>query len=178
MSEKAKKDWFSKFKKPLIVAGPCSAESEEQVLATAKELAKIEQVQIFRAGIWKPRTRPNSFEGVGAIGLHWLKKVKEQTSLLTAVEAANAQHVEECLKAGIDIIWIGARTTVNPFTVQEIADALRGVDITVMVKNPINPDLQLWLGAIERLNNVGIEKVIAVHRGFSSLSQTKFRNFS
>jgi chorismate mutase len=176
MSEKGNKEWFSKFKKPLIVAGPCSAESEEQVLATAKELAKIEAVQVFRAGIWKPRTRPNSFEGVGAIGLQWLKKVKEQTGLLTAVEAANAQHVEECLKAGIDIIWIGARTTVNPFTVQEIADALKGVDITVMVKNPINPDLQLWLGAIERLNNVGIDKVIAVHRGFSSLSQTKFRN--
>lgn len=176
MSEKGNKEWFSKFKKPFIVAGPCSAESEEQVLATAKELAKIEQVQVFRAGIWKPRTRPNSFEGVGAIGLQWLKKAKEQTGLLTAVEAANAQHVEECLKAGIDIIWIGARTTVNPFTVQEIADALKGVDITVMVKNPINPDLQLWLGAIERLSNVGIKQVIAVHRGFSSLSQTKFRN--
>lgn len=176
MLEKGNKEWFSKFKKPLIVAGPCSAESEEQMLTTAKELAKIEQVQIFRAGIWKPRTRPNSFEGVGAVGLQWLQKVKEQTGLLTAVEAANAQHVEECLKAGVDIIWIGARTTVNPFTVQEIADALRGVEITVMVKNPINPDLQLWLGAIERLNNVGIEKVIAVHRGFSSLSQTKFRN--
>ena len=176
MSEKGNKDWFSKFKKPLIVAGPCSAESEEQVLATATELAKIEQVQVFRAGIWKPRTRPNSFEGVGAIGLQWLKKVKEQTGLLTAVEAANAQHVEECLKAEIDIIWIGARTTVNPFTVQEIADALKGVDITVMVKNPINPDVQLWQGAIERLHNVGIDKVIAVHRGFSSLSQNKFRN--
>lgn len=176
MSEKGNKNWFNNFNKPLVVAGPCSAESEEQVLATAKELAEIEQVQIFRAGIWKPRTRPNSFEGVGTIGLQWLKKVKEQTGLLTAVEAANAEHVEACLSAGIDIIWIGARTTVNPFTVQEIANALKGVEITVMVKNPINPDLQLWLGAIERLNNVGIDKVIAVHRGFSSLSQNKFRN--
>jgi len=176
MAENTKKDWFSKFKKPFIIAGPCSAESEEQVLATAKELTKIEQVQVFRAGIWKPRTRPNAFEGVGAVGLKWLKKVKEQTGLLTTVEAANAQHVEQCLKAGIDIIWIGARTTVNPFTVQEIADALKGVDMMVMVKNPINTDLQIWMGAIERLNNVGIDKVIAIHRGFSSLSQNKFRN--
>lgn len=173
---KENKIWFAQFTKPLVIAGPCSAESEEQVLSTAKELAAIGQVQVYRAGIWKPRTRPNSFEGVGAVGLEWLKKVKEETGLLTAVEAANAQHVELCLNAGIDIIWIGARTTVNPFTVQEIADGLKGADNIVMVKNPINPDLQLWLGAIERLNNVGINKVIAVHRGFSSLSQNKFRN--
>jgi chorismate mutase len=168
--------WLEGAKRPLMIAGPCSAESEIQMLNTAKNIAAINKKIIFRAGIWKPRTRPNSFEGVGSIGLQWMKKVKEETGLLTATEVANASHVEECLKVGIDILWIGARTTVNPFSVQEIADALKGVDIPVFVKNPVNPDLQLWLGALERINQAGITKIAAIHRGFHSHSITPFRN--
>ena len=161
---------------PLIIAGPCSAETEEQVLNSAKEIAKIPQVNLFRAGIWKPRTRPGSFEGVGEEGLKWLQKVKEETGLKTTTEVASARHVEACLKHDVDVLWIGARTTVNPFSVQEVADALKGVDIPVMVKNPINPDLALWIGALERLNKVGISKLIAIHRGFSSFEKSAFRN--
>ncbi len=170
------KEWIKGYDKPLIIAGPCSAESEKQVLATAREIEKINKVKVFRAGIWKPRTRPGNFEGVGEIGLNWIKKVKEETSMLTTVEVANAKHVELCLKYGIDILWLGARTTVNPFAVQEIADALRGVDIPVMVKNSINPDFQLWLGAMERLNKVGIKKLAAIHRGYTSYEESPFRN--
>ena len=168
--------WFPNYSKPGLIAGPCSAESEEQMLETAKNIAAFYPNSIFRAGIWKPRTRPNTFEGVGDIGLEWMKLVKEQTGLLTATEVATADHVEKCLKAGIDILWIGARTTVNPFSVQAIADALRGVDIPVFVKNPIYPDLQLWLGALERVNSAGIKKLAAIHRGFHSYDNGPFRN--
>jgi len=162
--------------KPLIIAGPCSAETEIQVLATAREIKKQCKNAIFRAGIWKPRTRPGNFEGVGGIGLKWLKTVKEHTGLKTATEVANAKHVELCLKHGVDVLWIGARTTVNPFSVQEIADALKGVDIPVLVKNPVNPDLQLWIGALERLNKSGITKMAAILRGFNSYEASIFRN--
>lgn len=162
-------------KRPLIIGGPCSAETEEQVLTTARGI-KAAGIPIFRAGIWKPRTRPNSFEGIGAKGLIWLQKVKEETGMLTATEVANARHVELALGAGVDILWIGARTTVNPFAVQEIADALRGHDIPVLVKNPINPDLELWIGAIERLYAVGLTKLAAIHRGFSTYQKMKYRN--
>jgi chorismate mutase len=161
--------------RPLIIGGPCSAETEEQVLETARGI-KEAGISIFRAGIWKPRTRPNSFEGIGAKGLIWLQKVKAETGMLTATEVANAKHVELALGAGVDILWIGARTTVNPFAVQEIADALRGKDIPVLVKNPINPDLELWIGAIERLSAVGITKLAAIHRGFSTYQKLKYRN--
>ncbi|MEM8523115.1 MAG: bifunctional 3-deoxy-7-phosphoheptulonate synthase/chorismate mutase type II [Bacteroidota bacterium] len=166
---------FNKQKRPIIIAGPCSAESEEQVLTTARDLAK-QNIDLFRSGIWKPRTRPNSFEGVGVVGLKWLKKVKEETGLKVTTEVANKDHVFEALKAGIDVLWIGARTTVNPFAVQEIADALKGTDIPVLVKNPINPDLKLWMGAIERIMGAGITKVGAIHRGFSYHGQTQYRN--
>jgi len=162
---------------PLIISGPCSAETEEQVLKTAHELVKkCPQVNVFRAGIWKPRTRPNNFEGIGISALNWLKRVKEETGLLTAVEVANANHVYEALKHGIDILWIGARTTVNPFSVQEIANALNGVDVPVFVKNPLNPDLQLWMGAIERVHNAGIRRLGAIHRGFTAFQKGPFRN--
>ena len=169
-------DWLKIDVTPWLISGPCSAESEKQVISTAKELAKCPNVKVFRAGIWKPRTRPDSFEGVGAEGLDWLKKVKEQTSLLTTTEVANARHVELCLENDVDVIWIGARTTVNPFLVQEIADSLRGVDIPVLVKNPVNTDLGLWLGAFERLYHVGITKLAAIHRGFSTYDETEYRN--
>lgn len=161
--------------RPLLISGPCSAETEEQVLATAHAL-KNQNISVFRAGIWKPRTRPNTFEGVGAEGLKWLTKVKQETGLKVATEVANAKHTYEALKHNIDVLWIGARTTVNPFAVQEIADALQGVDIPVFVKNPINPDLELWIGALERLNKAGITKLGAVHRGFSSYGDSAFRN--
>lgn len=161
--------------RPLIIGGPCSAETEEQVMETARGI-KAAGIPIFRAGIWKPRTRPNSFEGIGAKGLIWLQKVKEETGMLTATEVANAKHVELALGAGVDILWIGARTTVNPFAVQEIADALRGIDIPVLVKNPINPDLDLWMGAIERLYAVGLRRIAAIHRGFSTYQKLKYRN--
>ena len=161
--------------KPIIIAGPCSAESEEQVLKTAKALAK-QGIDCFRSGIWKPRTRPGSFEGVGAIGLNWLKRVKKETGLAVTTEVANREHVFEALKAGIDVLWLGARTTVNPFSVQEVADALKGVDIPVLIKNPINPDVKLWMGAIERIHKAGISKIGVIHRGFSSFGNSKYRN--
>lgn len=162
-------------KKPFLVSGPCSAESEAQVLEIAKQLQPLNP-QLFRAGIWKPRTRPGAFEGIGKVGLTWMQKVKEQYGYKTAVEVATAQHVEDCLKHDINVLWIGARSTVNPFTVQEIADALKGVDIPVMIKNPVNPDLNLWVGAIERIYNSGVKKIIAIHRGFSSFNKSKYRN--
>ncbi|MEQ7800545.1 chorismate mutase [Pedobacter sp. ASV1-7] len=168
--------WLDTKNEPLIISGPCSAETEEQLLTTANLLAATGKVSVLRAGIWKPRTRPGEFEGIGSIGLEWLKKAKAETGLPTAVEVANAKHVEEALAAGVDILWIGARSTVNPFTVQEIADALKGVDIPVLVKNPINPDLQLWAGALERINRAGITKLGAIHRGFSSYEKSSFRN--
>ena len=161
---------------PILIAGPCSAETEEQLLVTAHLLAKTGKVSVLRAGIWKPRTRPGEFEGIGSKGLKWLQRAKEETGLPVAVEVANAKHVEEALAAGVDILWVGARSTVNPFTVQEIADALKGVDIPVMVKNPVNPDVSLWIGALERINNAGITKLAAIHRGFSSFEKSAFRN--
>ena len=170
------KDWLNTGLEPLIIAGPCSAETEEQLISTAHLLAKTGKVSVLRAGIWKPRTRPGEFEGVGSIGLQWLKRAKEKTGLLVTTEVASAKHVEEALAAGVDILWVGARSTVNPFTVQEIADALKGVDIPVFVKNPVNPDLSLWLGALERINQAGITKLAAIHRGFSSFEKTAFRN--
>ncbi|MCF6133317.1 bifunctional 3-deoxy-7-phosphoheptulonate synthase/chorismate mutase type II [Flavobacterium wongokense] len=160
---------------PLVIAGPCSAETEEQVLRIAHEL-KNSDVSIFRAGIWKPRTRPGGFEGVGAIGLNWLQKAKAETGLLMAVEVANATHVKLALEHDIDVLWIGARTTVNPFAVQEIADALAGTDKIVLVKNPVNPDLALWIGGVERLYNAGIKNLGVIHRGFSTYEKTKYRN--
>lgn len=167
---------FTEGNSPLVIAGPCSAESLEQVLSTARALKEIPAVKIFRAGIWKPRTRPNNFEGLGEIALPWLTEVKQQTGLLTTTEVATAKHVELCLKHGIDVLWIGARTTANPFSVQEIADALKGVDIPVMIKNPINADLQLWIGALERIGHAGITKLVAIHRGFSVADKLEFRN--
>lgn len=161
--------------RPVIISGPCSAETEEQTIQTAKELVQA-GVSIFRAGIWKPRTRPNSFEGVGSQGLEWLKAVKQETGMLLATEVANVKHVYESLKAGIDILWVGARTTANPFAIQEIADALRGLDMIVLVKNPINPDVDLWMGAIERIHQAGIKKIGAIHRGFSSFDKSRYRN--
>ncbi len=161
--------------RPLVIAGPCSAESQEQVLATARKLAK-NGVQVFRAGIWKPRTRPNNFEGIGTAGLPWMKKVKEETGMFTTTEVANTRHVFEAIKYGVDIIWIGARTTANPFAVQEIADAISGTDIPVMVKNPVNPDVALWIGALERLNKAGIKRLAAIHRGFSTYGKNLYRN--
>jgi len=168
-------NWGVKNPKPFIIAGPCSAESEEQMVETARGM-DLTKVSAFRAGIWKPRTRPNMFEGVGPVGLQWLRTVKQETGLLTATEVANVKHVYEALKAGIDIIWIGARTTTNPFAVQEIADALQGVDITVLIKNPINPDVELWVGAIERIARAGISKIGAIHRGFSRFEKSAYRN--
>lgn len=160
---------------PLLIAGPCSAETEDQVLQIAREL-KNSDTSIFRAGIWKPRTRPGGFEGVGAIGLKWLQKAKAETGLLMAVEVANAAHVKLAIEHDIDVLWIGARTTVNPFAVQEIADALKGTDKIVLIKNPVNPDLSLWIGGIERIYNAGITKLGAIHRGFSTYEKTKYRN--
>ena len=160
---------------PLVVAGPCSAETEDQVLKIAHEL-KDTDVSYYRAGIWKPRTRPGNFEGVGAIGLKWLQKVKEETGLKTATEVANRAHVDLALEHDIDLLWIGARSTVSPFIVQEIADALEGTDKVVLVKNPVNPDLSLWLGAVERLSSANIEKLGVIHRGFSTYEKTKYRN--
>jgi len=161
--------------KPLILAGPCSAETEEQVMETARQLKGF-GINIFRAGLWKPRTRPDTFEGVGKEGLPWLRRVKSELGMYTATEVANVKHVYEALKGGIDIIWIGARTTANPFAVQEIADSLKGVDMPVMVKNPVNPDVELWIGAFERLSHAGITKMAAVHRGFSVYNKALYRN--
>ncbi len=160
---------------PFIIAGPCSAESQEQVYSIALELQQKASIQLFRAGIWKPRTRPGSYEGVGEKGLAWLQKIQQELSMPVCIEVATAQHVELALKYGIDVLWIGARTTVNPFSVQEIAEALQGVNIPVMVKNPMYADLQLWIGAIERLKKVGIQEIAAVHRGFFSGNTTVYR---
>jgi chorismate mutase len=160
---------------PLVIAGPCSAETEEQVLTIAHEL-KDSDVNYFRAGIWKPRTRPGMFEGVGEIGLRWLKKVKEETGMKTCTEVANAAHVKLAIENDVDLLWIGARSTVSPFIMQEIADALQGTDKIVLVKNPVNPDLALWLGGIERLYKAGVKKLGAIHRGFSTYEKTKYRN--
>lgn len=168
--------WLPNLKRPLVIAGPCSAETEEQVIQTAIEVSKIEDVRIFRAGIWKPRTRPNTFEGVGEEGLKWMAQAKKETGLLTTTEVATAAHAELALKYGIDIIWIGARTSANPFSVQEIADVLKGTNIPVMIKNPINADLALWQGAIERIAGAGINKIATIHRGFSMHEKTQFRN--
>ncbi len=161
--------------RPFLIAGPCSAETEEQVLKTAHALKEI-PVDLFRAGIWKPRTRPGAFEGIGEEGLKWLQRVKNETGLKTTVEVANTNHLELALKYEMDVLWIGARTTVNPFLIQEIAEALRGVSIPVMIKNPVNPDLKLWMGAIERFQLAGIQDIAAVHRGFTSFEKEKYRN--
>jgi len=162
-------------RRPLIIAGPCSAETEEQVMNTARGLA-AHGIKIFRAGIWKPRTKPGGFEGVGVEGLPWLKRVKTELGMYTAVEVATAKHVREALAYDVDILWIGARTSANPFAVQEIADALEGIDIPVFIKNPVNPDLDLWIGAIERLYNAGIRRMAAIHRGFSTYDKKIYRN--
>ncbi len=161
--------------RPMLIAGPCSAETEEQVMDTARQLAE-NGVKVFRAGIWKPRTKPGGFEGVGVEGLAWLKKVKAETGMYVATEVATAKHVYEALKYGVDLLWIGARTTANPFAVQEVADALQGVDIPVLIKNPVNPDLELWIGAVERVYNAGIRKIGVIHRGFSSYDKKIYRN--
>lgn len=168
--------WANNHTRPLVIAGPCSVESEEQMLQTAKQIAGLGQVSLLRGGIWKPRTRPNSFEGIGREGLQWLKSAGEATGLPVTTEVANGRHVEWCLEAGIDILWIGARTTVNPFYIQEIADAVQGADVAVMIKNPVNPDLSLWLGGIERMAKAGITKLAAIHRGFSHFGASNFRN--
>ncbi|WP_313501868.1 chorismate mutase [Kaistella carnis] len=170
-------NWVKEFPKPLIIAGPCSAESERQMLETAKRIKESNaEIPIFRAGIWKPRTKPNGFEGVGVIGLNWLKKVKEEYGFKTATEVANAHHVAAALEADVDILWIGARSTVNPFTIQEIAEALKGTDKPVLVKNPVNPDLALWIGALERLVGQDVKNLGVIHRGFSTYQKTKYRN--
>ncbi len=169
-------DWLPTGNFPLVISGPCSAETHDQVIGTALKLAAIPQVKVFRTGLWKPRTRPSSFEGIGNIGLEWLSEVRQRTGLLTAVEIARPEHVEACLKHKVDILWLGARTVVNPFSVQELAEALKGVDIPVMVKNPLNPDISLWLGALERLNKSGIHKLIAIHRGFYYYRHSLYRN--
>ena len=176
-NRKEMRTWLDDFnlKHPLVIAGPCSAETEDQVLKIAHDL-KDTDVSVYRAGIWKPRTRPGMFEGVGAIGLKWLDKVKKETGLLTATEVANASHVKLALEYDIDVLWIGARSTVSPFIVQEIADALDGTDKIVLVKNPVNPDLALWLGGIERLYSANIKKLGVIHRGFSTYEKSKYRN--
>ena len=161
--------------RPSVVAGPCSAESEEQVMETAKGLRDL-GINLFRAGIWKPRTHPGCFEGIGVPGLKWMQRAKKEYGLKISTEVANEKHVFECLKHGVDLVWIGARTTANPFLVQEIADALADTDIPVLVKNPVNPDIDLWIGALERLNNAGIKKLGVIHRGFSTIEKTKYRN--
>lgn len=160
---------------PIVIAGPCSAESEEQIMTTAQSLAEY-GIKVFRAGIWKPRTKPGGFEGVGEIGLKWLKRVKQETGMLVCTEVANKAHVEAALEAGMDMLWIGARTSANPFAVQEIADSLVGTDIPVMIKNPVNPDLELWIGAIERIYNAGIRRIAAIHRGFTVYGKHLYRN--
>jgi len=168
--------WISTGRGPILISGPCSAETEEQTLETSKRLAATGKVDYIRAGIWKPRTRPGSFEGIGEKGLPWMQKVRKETGLPVTIEVANAAHVELALKHDIDMLWIGARSTVNPFTVQEIAEALRGVDIPVLIKNPINADLALWIGSTERLIQSGLKRVGAIHRGFSNLGETHYRN--
>ncbi|MBO4234169.1 3-deoxy-7-phosphoheptulonate synthase [Riemerella anatipestifer] len=172
-----KNDWLQNYPQPMVIAGPCSAESEEQMLETARGIKEANaKIDVFRAGIWKPRTKPGSFEGVGVIGLSWLKKVKEEFGFKTATEVANAHHVYAALEADVDILWVGARSTVNPFTVQEIAVALKGTDKPVLVKNPVNPDLALWVGALERLLAQDVKNLGAIHRGFSTYQKTQYRN--
>lgn len=161
--------------RPLVIAGPCSAETEEQVMETAKALAN-KGIKIFRAGVWKPRTKPGGFEGMGEEALPWLQRVKQETGMLIGTEVATPKHVEAALNAGLDMLWVGARTSANPFAVQELADSLKGVDIPVFVKNPVNPDIELWVGALERINGAGITRLAAIHRGFSSIDQKLYRN--
>ena len=169
-------EWgFFTLPRPMCIAGPCSAESEEQVMETARGLAAF-GIHVFRAGIWKPRTHPGSFEGVGSKGLPWLRRVKEEFGMKICTEIATEKHVLECIKYGVDMVWVGARTSANPFLMQEIADALAGSDIPVLVKNPVNPDLDLWIGALERLNRAGVRKLGVVHRGFSTASRSHYRN--
>jgi len=169
-------NWLNQTASPFIISGPCSVETPEQLLETALGLKETQKVNVLRGGIWKPRTRPNSFEGIGELGLKWMQQVKVETGLPVMTEVATGEHVELCLKHNIDMLWIGARTTVNPFSVQEIADALKGVDIPVFVKNPVNPDLQLWIGALERIQGAGITKLAAIHRGFSIHGSSIYRN--
>ncbi len=175
MEIKGLKSWGDSFKKPLLIAGPCSAETEEQLYETAKAVKNL-GINIIRAGVWKPRTRPNSFEGMGLQALKWIRDIKSELGVSFATEVASPVHVQEALYHGVDILWIGARSTVNPFTVQEIADSLKGVDNPVLIKNPVNPDLSLWIGAIERIHNAGVKKIGAIHRGFSSYTKTRYRN--
>lgn len=170
------RDYLNAGATPLIIAGPCSAETEEQVVQTARELARQPQVVAFRCGIWKPRTRPGDFEGKGEEALTWLERAKEETRLPICVEVALPVHIKACLEHNVDILWIGSRTVVNPFSINEIAEALKGVDIPVMVKNPVNPDLLLWIGALERLHQQGIRKLSAIHRGFSAYGSRPYRN--
>ncbi|WP_320111272.1 chorismate mutase [Draconibacterium orientale] len=171
------KAWMPNIDNPLLISGPCSLETEEQTMETARLLAKDKRVFVFRGGVWKPRTRPGSFEGVGSIGLKWLQQVREETGLPVGTEVANAQHTEEALKAGLDVLWIGARSTASPFVVQEIADVLKGTDTVVMIKNPVNPDVQLWMGAVERIYQAGIKNIVGIHRGFTPFRETKYRNY-
>ena len=171
------KNWLPGINNPLLISGPCSLETEHQALETARLLAKDPRVFVYRGGVWKPRTRPGSFEGVGSIGLKWLQLVKKETGLPVGTEVANAQHAEEALNAGLDVIWIGARSTASPFVVQEIADVVKGSNAVVMVKNPVNPDVQLWLGAIERIYQSGIKNIVAIHRGFTPFKETIYRNY-
>jgi chorismate mutase len=171
------KEWLPHINNPLLVSGPCSLETEQQTMETARLLAKDHRVFIFRGGIWKPRTRPGLFEGVGSVGLKWLQTVKKETGLYVATEVANAQHTEKAMKAGIDVLWIGARSTASPFVVQEIADVIKGSNAVVMIKNPVNPDVQLWIGAIERIYRAGIKNIVAIHRGFTPFRDTKYRNY-
>lgn len=169
-------EWLPMGDQPFVISGPCSVESEQQVMETARELKKIPQVKLFRAGIWKPRTRPGDFEGIGVQGLKWLQKVKAETGLPITIEVANTAHIEEALKHDIDVLWIGARTVVNPFSVQELSDALRGVNVPVMIKNPLTPDIKLWMGAIERFYKSGITQLAAIHRGFHYFNKSPYRN--
>lgn len=162
--------------KPMLIAGPCSVETEAQIMQTALELSKYNQLDLLRGGIWKPRTKPNSFEGIGEIGLEWLVQAGKAINIPTTTEVANPKHVEAALKAGVDVLWIGARTTVNPFAVQDLADALKGVSVPVLVKNPVNPDLELWIGALERFQKAGTRDLAAIHRGFSIYKHPTFRN--
>lgn len=171
------KHWLPQINNPLIIAGPCSLETEEQAMDTARQLVKDHRVFVYRGGVWKPRTRPGSFEGIGSIGLKWLQMVREETGMPVGTEIANAQHAEEALKAGLDVLWIGARSTASPFVVQEIADVVQGTDAVVMVKNPVNPDVQLWVGAFERLSRAGIKNLVAIHRGFTPFRETEYRNY-
>ena len=169
--------WLQDFQKPLVIAGPCSAESEQQMLSTAAQIIESgAPVSIFRAGIWKPRTKPNGFEGVGEIGLQWLKRVKDEFGFITCTEVANASHVGQAVEAEVDILWLGARSVANPFTVQEIADSLRDTNKIILVKNPVNPDLALWIGALERLVGAGICNLGVIHRGFSTYQKSRYRN--